>query len=547
MHTTTVRWRSSPGRPSRFLLQIPLWGLALFLAATLAGCATAPPGAHYPKVRSVALTDFESTHLGQQFARDSRANGGRSAFRLINVGVDGFLMRLEMINAAERTLDLQYFIFRGDESGRLLSEALVRAADRGVRIRVLVDDGDTAPGDEQLLALSGHGSLEVRVFNPFAYRGHSKIRRGLEFMLRHSRLDYRMHNKMLVADGAIGLVGGRNVGDQYFQIDPDSQFADDDVFAGGPIVRDVSAKFDEFWNSALAIPAEALTHEHSSGSESSSPGRDTPHAQKLKTAGFDYQDKLTHNEPFAGVLDGQLSLVWADAQFVGDSPDKKSVVAGTRPGELMYEPIAAAVSHVQTELLIASPYFVPTKGEVRRVEECRERGAHVRVLTNSLESAPDLAAHAGYVHQRALLLKDGVEFYEVRARLGTTRGSGESAKIARFGNYALHGKFFVFDRQKSYVGSMNFDQRSRHLNTEIGFLFDNAELSQQVAARFEAMTQKASAYSVVLRSSDGGKPQLVWQTWEGDHLVELHTEPARSAWQRLKVKLLSLLPLDPEL
>ena len=526
-----------------------VWGVACLLALELVGCATAPPGARYPKTHSVALTDFASTRFGRQFERDSHANGGRTAFRLINVGVDGFLMRLEMINAAERTLDLQYFIFRGDESGSLLREALLRAADRGVRVRVLVDDGDTVRGDEKLLALSGHGALEIRVFNPFAYRGHSKLIRDTEYLLRHSRLDYRMHNKMLIADGAVGLVGGRNVGDQYFQIDPASQFADDDVFAGGPIMRDVSAKFDEFWNSSLAIPAEALAHGHTNGKDSSSSARHhSAPTPKLKTAGFDYQDKLAHGEPLAGVLNGELSLVWADAQFIGDSPDKKHVVAGARSGELMYEPIANVATHVQTELLMVTPYFVPTKGEVRLLEDTRQRGAHVAVLTNSLESAPDLAAHAGYVHQRGVLLKDGVEFHEVRARLGNTRGSGESKKIARYGNYALHGKLIVFDRQRVYIGSMNFDQRSKHLNTEIGLILNNADLSQQVAARFEAMTRKESAYSVVVRASaDGKRSHLVWQTVEDGHPVELDTEPSRGAWQRFKVRLLALLPLDPEL
>lgn len=536
---------TSNARSSAFA-RFRAWGVALLLAGVLAGCATAPPGSHFPKSRSVALTDFESTRLGRQFARDSSANRGRTAFRLINVGVDGFLMRLEMIDAAERTLDLQYFIFRGDESGRLLREALVRAADRGVRVRVLVDDGDTVPGDEQLLALSGHSALEIRVFNPFSYRGHSKIVRSAEYLLRHSRLDYRMHNKMLIVDGAVGLVGGRNVGDQYFQIDPASQFADDDVFAGGPIMRDVSAKFDEFWNSELAIPAEALTRGHSAGKESS--GHPVTRAQKLKTAGFDYQEKLAHNEPFAGVLDGQQTLVWADAQFIGDSPDKKSVVAGARPGALMYKPIADAVTQTQKELLMATPYFVPTKGEVHLLEDRRQQGVRVGVLTNSLEAAPDLAAHSGYMHQRGILLKDGIEFYEVRARLGNTRGSGESKKIAGYGNYALHGKLLVFDRQKAYIGSFNFDQRSRRLNTEIGLILDSAALSQQVAARFESMTRKESAYSVVLRPGEDGKPpRLVWETAEDGHAVEYYSEPARSRWQRFKVRMLSLLPLESEL
>ncbi len=163
-----------------------------------------------------------------------------------------------MIDAAEKTLDLQYFIFRGDETGRLLTDALMRAADRGVRVRVLVDDGATVAGDEQIIALDAHPNIEIRIFNPFVYRGHSKMRRSIEFMLHASRLDYRMHNKLLIVDNAVALIGGRNIGNQYFQMDPDSQFADDDVFAAGPIAMQLSTTFDEYWNSRFAVPAAAL-------------------------------------------------------------------------------------------------------------------------------------------------------------------------------------------------------------------------------------------------------------------------------------------------
>jgi putative cardiolipin synthase len=543
------------GRGTRLRALIPggvatwLASLAVLILVSFGGCASLPPGSSYPKVQSLALPSPETTRFGRQFADAARANGGKSGYRIINVGVDGFLMRLEMINTAERTLDLQYYIFRGDESGHLLADALVRAAERGVRVRVLVDDGETVPGDEQVLALSGHAGIEVRVFNPWKYRGHNTVVRGAEFLLRRSRLDYRMHNKLFVVDDAMALVGGRNIGDQYFQIDPDSQFADDDVFTGGPIIQELSAKFDDYWNSSLAIPAEALPHRGLPG-----PGL-WPHragkaarAQKVATAGFNYAEKLATDEPLAGILAGRVSLVWADAQVVCDSPDKKKVVKGASVGSLIYEPVANAVKQVRSELLIVTPYFIPSRDEMRLVEGRRQQGARVRVLTNSLESTPDLSAHAGYMHYRHSLLQEGVEFHEVRSLPGNARGTGQSARLSRYGNYSLHAKLFVLDREKLFVGSMNFDRRSRRLNTEIGLIIDNAVLSEQVAARFEAMAQDENSYAVELRRDGSRKSsRLVWRTYEAGSPVEYYSEPARSRWQKLEVEFLSLLPLDPEL
>ena len=516
--------------------------------AFLGGCASLPPGSSYPKTRSVSLSDPQTTRFGHQFATAAQRNPGRSGFRIFNVGIDGFLLRLEMINAAERTLDLQYYIFRGDESGVLLTDALLRAADRGVRVRVLVDEGESVPGDEQLFRLAGHAGIEVRVFNPWCYRGHNKVVRGAEYLLRHSRLDYRMHNKLFVADGSVGLLGGRNIGDQYFQIDPESQFADDDVFAAGPITRDLSSEFDEFWNSAFAIPAEALEHHRRTSdvaAYSSTHYRPTQ-APKLKSAGLNYADKLATGQPLAGLMSGELALVWADAQFVSDPPDKKKLAAaGTRVGDLMYKPVADMARQVKSELIIASPYFVPTKEEMDLLKSHREHGVRVRALTNSLESNPEIAAHAGYMHYRVELLRDGVQLYEVRSLLGNTRGSGQSARVSRYGNYSLHAKFYVMDTKELFIGSMNFDARSRRLNTEMGLIIHNGELAQQEASRFEAMTRPENAYSVELRP--GSSSRLVWHTVENGQPLDYDREPARSTWQRVKARFLTFLPLDPEL
>jgi len=458
-------------------------------------------------------------------------------------------MRMQMINAAERTLDLQYFIFRGDHTGRLLTEAVLHAADRGVRVRVLIDDGETESGDDQITTLVAHHSIEIRVYNPFAYRGHAKLFRDVEFMLNSSRLDYRMHNKLLVVDNAIALIGGRNIGDPYFQIDPEAQFADDDVFAIGPVTQALSVTYDEFWNSTLSIPVEALFGGRSSHAALSEHREIlSEQSRQLKRDGVDYIKRVATGEPFDGIISGRLPLVWAHAQVFSDSPDKKHIEDGEMVGRLMQRAVANAAVAVQSELLMVTPYLIPGKEGMQLFKDLRRRNVRVRILTNSLESSTVLPAQSGYIRYRVPLLESGVELSEVRSRLGNTRGSGQTAAISSYGNYSLHAKLFVFDRQRLFIGSMNFDQRSMHLNTEIGLLIDSPVLAKQLATRFEAMVQPVNSYGPMLRQTGAGEaPTLVWRTQDDGKVVELDTEPARSDWQRVKVKVLSLIPLDAEL
>ena len=519
-------------------------GLVL-TAVFAAGCASLP-GANYPRVSSAALANPEDTVLGAKFAPAVRLHGGNSGFRILTAGVDGFLTRVQMIQSAQKSLDLQYFIFRGDETGRLLTDALVRAADRGVRIRVLVDDGDTVPGDDQIAALDAHPSIEVRIFNPFAYRGHIRAIRALEFLFNAGRLDYRMHNKLLVVDNSVALVGGRNIGNQYFQMDPRSQFADDDVFSAGPIASRLSATFDEYWNSGLAIPIKALGNSAAKAGDLAqhrTPGRRRREMQPLESAGPDYVALIAAGEPYAGMVSGRLPLIWAPAAVVCDSPHKQKVISGAAAGRLMETAVAAAARGVKSELLMVTPYFIPSADERQLLTDLRAHEVKVRVLTNSLESAPGLVAQSGYMKFRFSLLNQGVELHEARALLGSAHGSGQTKRISSYGNYALHAKIFVFDRRQVFMGSMNFDQRSKRLNTEIGLIIDSPELAQQTAQRFEGMVQPENAYSVELRD----QRHLVWETQEGGKTVRYDREPARGEGQRLQVELLSLLPLNREL
>lgn len=522
--------------------------LALALCfAFAAGCSTLPPGVDYPKTVTTALEKPEFTRLGRRFGDAARMHPGTSAFRLLNQGLDGFLARVQMINAAERTLDLQYFIFRADETGKLLADAVLRAADRGVRVRLMLDDGEAMPGDEQLAALDAHPHIEVRVYNPFAYRGPSRVRRALEFAFNSSRLDYRMHNKLMIVDNAIALVGGRNVGNQYFQIDPDSQYADDDVFAAGPVVTQLSRTFDEFWNCELSIPARALAPSMT-GDDALAAYRIhlKENREQVRADGSDWASRIATGEPLAGMLAGKLALVWAASTLVYDSPDKKRVDKGEMVGRLMHRPVADAVSAVKSELLMISPYLIPGEEGMRIFGDLRRRNVNVRILTSSLEATTVLLAQSGYMRYREPLLAMGVQLYEIRSLLGNSRGSGQTPRISRFGNYSLHAKLFVLDRQRLFVGSMNFDQRSMHLNTEIGLIIESPELARQAAARFEAMASPDNAYTVVLKTSDGSS-RIVWQTREQGRPVEYDREPARSEGQRIGVKLLSLLDLDAEL
>ena len=528
--------------------RIFLRALLLTVIGLSSGCASLPPGSDFQKTATVALAHPDLTPLGRKYDALARAHNDHSGFRIIPVGADGFLIRMQMINAATRTLDLQYFIFHQDNTGRLLTDAVLRAADRGVRVRVLIDDGEMRAEDARVLALAAHPLIQIRIFNPFSYRGHNPLLRSLDFITDAERLDYRMHNKLLVVDNTLALVGGRNIGDRYFQIDPDSQVADDDVFVAGPLTRQLSNTFDDYWNSDMAIPVAALSRENTSSAALIAFRSELElHNSQLKADGFNYVKRLASGQPFDGIMSGTLPLIWAHGEVVCDSPDKKEVEEGKMGGSLMQRPVEEAVQGVHSELLMITPYLIPGKDGMQIFNTLHQRHVRVRVLTNSLSSTPVLVAQAGFMHYEIPMLEAGVELYEIRSLLGNTRGSGETRAISRYGNYSLHAKLYVFDRQKVFIGSMNFDQRSLHLNTEIGLIIDSPVLAQQIAHRFNEMVQPVNAYQLILQTDNTGTPRLLWRTREDGKTIEYTTEPARNEWQRLKAGAFSLLPLDNEL
>ena len=526
---------------------ISLVGLVL-ISVGVGACSTIPPGADAPKQFSSAFQQPQITPLGRQFAGTSRPEAGKSGYRIISKGVDGFAAREQLIAAATKSLDLQYYIFHQDQTGRFITLSLLRAADRGVHVRLLVDDGETRPGDGQIGLLIAHPNIEVRIFNPLAYRGDSTVVKAGEFLVAHRRVDFRMHNKLFVADNAVALIGGRNIGDEYFQIDPNGQFADDDLLVTGLMVPRLSGTFDEYWNSPLAIPIQSLSKDVPTADELTRYRQEIENEwREAETRKTEYVERTLSGAPVSAISSGASPLVWASAEIMCDSPERKLRADGALMGNLAYEPVAHAALASQTEFLMITPYFVPTEQEMDLLKVLRGRGVSVRILTNSLASTTEPAAHAGYARYRVQLLQMGITLFELRPNPQRVHGIGQSKEMSRFGNYGLHAKLYVFDRKRALFGSINFDQRSSRINTEIALIVNSPELAAETARRFEALTQASNAYEVVLQNDSAGKPRLVWRTEEDGRSVEYAKEPSRNVWHTMAERLLSILPIEREL
>ncbi len=522
--------------------------VALGACAVLPPDATLPPGAYAARPESFALANPAETKLGQQLEPLAREHPGLSGFRLIPSGIGCFHARIEMAALAEKTLDVQYFAIQSDDTGKLFIAALLDAADRGVRVRILLDDSNAVGQDAAIGALTAHPNIELRVFNPFTYRGPLEFMRSAEFALNESRLTYRMHNKLFVVDNELAVIGGRNIGDAYFAASQKMEFGDYDVIVAGPIVRKLSGSFDAFWNGKQAIPLQNLVLFKPTPARLDA-YRESLRQHRTAMTGSTYTRPASEGGPIANLFSGKRPLLWAHAEAIYDSPEKAKVESGEQAGRLLQEHVEHAAQAARSELLIVSPYLVPGEDGMRLLTGLRARNVRVRVLTNSLQSTDAPITFAAYDRYRVPMLQAGVELYEVRPELGEPKmPGGGSLKSSSSSPFALHAKVFVFDRRQVFIGSMNFDERSRHLNTELGVLIDSPELAQEAAERFEAVAQPANSYVLALGPPGPlGKPTLLWRTEENGVPVTLDTEPRVDPWTTFRVEMLSLLPIDSQL
>jgi len=497
----------------------------LVLLLMTSGCATFRPDV--PRVPSHAIADGETTTLGRVFAVQATEHQGRSGFQVIASGHSAFVARAALADAAERSLDLQYYSVDDDLTPDLLLLRVVAAAERGVRVRILLDDIHEQTRLFARRAMAAHPGIQVRLFNPFYFGDTSKLVRLGELSVDGNRLNRRMHNKLWVTDNALAIVGSRNLGDAYFGAHESVNFHDVDLLAAGPIVSDLSHAFDEYWNSESAVPFEALTVRPDVAEAESMRQR-----LRARTASCDSAPSC-HWRVDGGLLDAlrsaSVTLSWAGATLVYDQPDweKSGVSSSSEHGSIYDHP---GGSYTQDELLIMSPYYIPTEESIRHVGVMTARGVRVVVLTNSLASTDSVAAHAGYATRRAALLREGVELYESRPEPNAPRPPARRWQSTTASS--LHAKIIVQDRVRAIVGSSNQDPRSRGHNTEAWIVLESAELAADLAQLFEEGADLQDSFKVEMNEMRGAQ-SLEWATEENGKIVRYDVEPMTGLRLRL--------------
>jgi cardiolipin synthase C len=500
------------------------------LAALTASCATLP--SLEGRTTTTALTDTADTRLGRAVAAEVAANPGKTGIYPLFKAHDAFAARALLAGHAEKSLDVQYYIWHPDQVGYLLFEALLKTAERGVRVRLLLDDINTGGLDPIIAVLDAHRNIEVRLYNPLAQRGV----RALNFVTDFERVNRRMHNKSFTVDNQVTIVGGRNIGNEYFGAGEGVAFVDLDVIAIGPAVRDVSKQFDLYWNSPSAYPAASLV---------GAPGADDAATldAKFKSARSDpeavaYLDALRTTPLVRDVLERRLAFEWATTRLVYDDP-AKTLDTTARTDILLFPELVRTIGRPEKAFDLISPYFVPGDSGTATLGAAAGRGVKVRILTNSLAASDVGVVHAGYAKRREDLLRAGVQLYELKPTAGR-ESRDERSSVGSSSSAGLHAKTFAVDRSRIFVGSFNFDPRSARLNTEMGLVIDSPKLAQGLAAFFDTVVPLA-AYEVGLAADGRG---LEWVERTASEVKRYDTEPETRWLRRLGVDFMSILPIE---
>jgi len=496
------------------------------------GCAELPDNGG--RMVSSAIEDGRTTQLGQAFSGRLTQHPTMNGLLLLSNGLDGFVGRAVLVPLAERSIDVQYYMFHQDTVGQLLIDQLLKAADRGVRVRILIDDMYGAEADAVWTALDAHPHIQVRLFNPFV-RGTSK---NLQWLTRFRELNHRMHSKSFTVDNQVTIVGGRNIGDEYFDATPELAFADLDMLAIGPVVADVSAAFDQYWNSEFAFPATTLSGEAASGQLDELGAR--LDAFRYSESAADYIEALENSTLATTMKNGEVMLEWAEAEVIHDAADKLIRKDGWQD-DLLISQLWPYMQKAERELIIISPYFVPGKDGAKALSELSRSGVTVRILTNSLASNDVAAVHAGYAKYRMQLLKAGVVLYELDEEIKQDIGE-IFTWLPGLEKSSLHAKAMVIDRRAVFVGSMNLDLRSLALNNEIGILAYNQELARRSAQNFDEAIEKA-AFKLQLHE-ENGEPSIRWHLKRDGEEIVYNEDPYVGFWTKLGVWFVGLLPVE---
>lgn len=524
------------------------------MTTLVAACETRPPATAFDRPESHALASTETTPLATALAPLEKRHPDESAVRLLPTGTDALQARIALARAATKTLDMQYYIANEDNTGKLLLGAALYAADRGVRVRMLVDDLNFKDIDQIMAALNSHDKIEIRVFNPYGSAQRSFSERTQNFFTNLSHFTRRMHNKAMIADNQIAIVGGRNLGDEYFSASPTLQFRDLDVFAAGPVTQEISASFDDYWNSSLAYPLRALNKQKFDARELDKTRDDL--RKHWREQADPLNAKPLNATPLAQqIAREEMGLVWAPTEFRVDSPSKIEHPSDDYKSPPM-ERLVALLKDAQSEFLILSPYFVPHDAGVKALAGLTKRRVRVAVLTNSLAATDAVAVQAGYAPYRIPMLQNGVELYEFKPIQVEGESSPRAGLFGSQSRASLHAKAYVIDRSILVIGSMNLDPRSAKLNTELALVIHSKPIAEEAAKLFENGISPKVSWQVQLASAAvteelrrTGAPQsgLVWITEENGSLLTYNFDPEAGLYRNAMTGLFMMLPVDKQL
>ena len=466
---------------------------------------------------------------------DNKKPDQQSGFHLLIDNTDAFVARFALTTLANKTLDIQYYIMHNDASGQYLAYAILSAADRGVHVRILVDDINLSGRDNRLKMLAQHKNIEIRIFNPLTQRNWF---RNIELLINLDRAGRRMHNKAFIADGSAAIIGGRNIGDEYFDARHHLNFVDLDLLTIGPVISDISTSFNDYWNSHWATPVEQLSKAKVAKKHLTTirnklkdrwhQAKNTQYFQSLKNA--DFTSKL---------ISKQIPFIYANARLFYDRPEKLSRAKSEKLIHFGPE-VMPFFNNAKKELLIASPYFVPGVAGARWLKAKQTAGTEIKVLTNSLSATDVIAVHAGYKKYRKQLLQSGINLFELKP---SAQHLSEKTKnfLKGVSSSSLHAKYMIIDRRYVFIGSANIDPRSNALNTEIGIMIDSKELAEQARQLFEKTCDLENSFQLKIESNS---EKLSWTTTENKKTIHYHSEPDASLLKKIAVSILGLLPIE---
>lgn len=503
----------------RLLSKAILGSLLLLVSA----CSSIQPKDPSEKSTSFQLGYQEDSALAEFFESYGKDPKSETAFYPLNQGNDALLGRIALIESAEKSLDLQYYIYRSDETSQLITWRLYEAAKRGVRVRLLLDDMQKR-NDAGMAELNAHPNIEIRLFNPHQYRDARVFALASDF----ERLNRRMHNKALIADSVSAIVGGRNIGNEYFSFESNVEFGDFDVMLFGEVVTQTADQFDLYWNSIYAVPMEWIVPEADKVADRAIQAqvRTLELEEKFSTGPYNFKELDLYEE----LQQGNLKLYWGKGEVWFDLPDK----IATQESQLIAN-LGELLENVDSSFVLISPYFVPTESGTKALTDAAKRGIDITIVTNSLASNDVFAVHGWYAKYREDLVKAGIKLWEVKA----------SAKIKSkwsltgSSRASLHAKLMMIDENKLFVGSMNWDPRSAELNTEMAVVIEQPEYVQKQQSVLPEQL-KENAYQVVLKDGD-----IAWLDLETGEVFD--SEPEASVWRKMGAWFSGILPIEDQL